>query len=567
MRGISARRLAGCAGCVLVSMLPAVSPAAPRWQRATSSHFVLYSSAERDSVLQTALELEGMAEILRMWGLGSRATMRDRVVLLAFPDKDSFRPHQPVVGGKRTQVAGYVRHLGYGSWIGYDESDERGRSVAHHEYTHTLVDEEFRLAPLCINEGLAEYLSTFTARSDAVLFGHDLPWHTFVVQAWPLFDMDELFGVGFDSPAYRGGDEQARFYAESWALVRYLIHAGGGYANLRRFVRAVAEGTPSRAAFDAAYPQESWKALPDRLRRFASEHETDSRQIGFGSPLDRVRVDIREVSAGEVGAQTCLWRGRNPSLDSTETNRMLDRAASGAPELTHAVRGVLKVFPPAGWDEAMAELRAAAAPGTHDALTLSVAGLAMMSVGLQADSTRREALLREAGDILDRSLAADSSDARAMAGFVECRIRTRDVTPRVTDRLRRIAPILPDDPDIQLWAALMDGMNAAAPAPRAPGDSLPKLDEHVYVEDLPETITKVWPHYPEGARAKGIRGTVLVQALVGRDGSVLDVRVKNSVPELDDAAVQSVKQWRFKPAQASQKPVPVWVAIPLMFSF
>jgi hypothetical protein len=128
-------------------------------------------------VLQTARELERMAEILRMWGLGSRSVVRQKVVLLAFADEKSFRPHQPVVDGKRRQVAGYVSTLPYGKWIGYAEYDPRGRAVAHHEYAHTLIAEEFLRAPLCINVGLAEYLSTFTARSDRVEFGHDPPWH------------------------------------------------------------------------------------------------------------------------------------------------------------------------------------------------------------------------------------------------------------------------------------------------------------------------------------------------------------------------------------------------------
>ena len=46
-----------------------VAGAAERWRCATTSHFTIYSAAEPDSVLQTARELERMAEILRMWDL------------------------------------------------------------------------------------------------------------------------------------------------------------------------------------------------------------------------------------------------------------------------------------------------------------------------------------------------------------------------------------------------------------------------------------------------------------------------------------------------------------------
>src|SRR5215831_4698133 len=99
-----------------------------------------------------------------------------------------------------------------------------------------------------------------------------------------------------------------------------------------------------------------------------------------------------------------------------------------------------------------------------------------------------------------------------------------------------------------------------------PSDALPAFGEFVNVEELPEPITKVPPDYPEIARASGTEGTVMLQALVGKDGKVKDVRVVKSVPVLDDAAVKAVKQWVFKPALSNNKPVAVWVAVPVRFS-
>ena len=60
-------------------------------------------------------------------------------------------------------------------------------------------------------------------------------------------------------------------------------------------------------------------------------------------------------------------------------------------------------------------------------------------------------------------------------------------------------------------------------------------------------------------------GTVLVQALVGKDGKVHDVRVQKSIPMLDASAIAAVKQWVFKPALSNNKPVAVWVAVPVRF--
>ena len=97
-------------------------------------------------------------------------------------------------------------------------------------------------------------------------------------------------------------------------------------------------------------------------------------------------------------------------------------------------------------------------------------------------------------------------------------------------------------------------------------DQLPQFGEYVYVEELPEAITKVPPLYPDIAREAGVDGVVLVQALVGKDGHVKDVRVVKPIPMLDDAAITAVKQWVFKPALSNNKPVAVWVAVPVRFS-
>jgi protein TonB len=100
-----------------------------------------------------------------------------------------------------------------------------------------------------------------------------------------------------------------------------------------------------------------------------------------------------------------------------------------------------------------------------------------------------------------------------------------------------------------------------------PGDDeLPRFGEYVYVEELPEAITKAQPVYPDLAREAGVDGTVLVQALVGKDGKVKDTRIVKSIAMLDGAALAAVKQWVFKPALSNNKPVAVWVAVPVKFT-
>jgi protein TonB len=97
-------------------------------------------------------------------------------------------------------------------------------------------------------------------------------------------------------------------------------------------------------------------------------------------------------------------------------------------------------------------------------------------------------------------------------------------------------------------------------------ESMPSFGDYVYVEELPEAVQRVAPVYPDLAREAGVDGTVLVQALVDKSGKVRDVKVQKSIPMLDQAAIDAVKKWVFKPALSNNKPVAVWVAVPVKFS-
>lgn len=104
------------------------------------------------------------------------------------------------------------------------------------------------------------------------------------------------------------------------------------------------------------------------------------------------------------------------------------------------------------------------------------------------------------------------------------------------------------------------------PETRSTPGTDPKFGDYVFVEELPEALTKVPPSYPDAARKAGVDGMVIIQALVGKDGRVKDARVTKSIPPLDESAMQCVRQWIFKPAMAGGAPVAVWVAVPIKFT-
>jgi len=103
--------------------------------------------------------------------------------------------------------------------------------------------------------------------------------------------------------------------------------------------------------------------------------------------------------------------------------------------------------------------------------------------------------------------------------------------------------------------------------PPSQEEPLPERGTWTYREQEPVAIRTVSPEYPEMARTIGIEGKVMVLALVGKDGRVKDAYVdpKQSVPGLDESAVEAVKRWVFTPALVNNHPVAVWIAVPMRF--
>jgi periplasmic protein TonB len=96
-------------------------------------------------------------------------------------------------------------------------------------------------------------------------------------------------------------------------------------------------------------------------------------------------------------------------------------------------------------------------------------------------------------------------------------------------------------------------------------DELPDQGEFVYYEDEPVPVTAPTPAYPEFARDAGITGKVTLHVLVGKDGRVKNVKVIKGVTGLNEAAIEAMKKWVFKPALSNNKPVAVWVEVPMDF--
>jgi protein TonB len=79
-------------------------------------------------------------------------------------------------------------------------------------------------------------------------------------------------------------------------------------------------------------------------------------------------------------------------------------------------------------------------------------------------------------------------------------------------------------------------------------------------------IHDVPPQYPPEAGRTRLEGAVVLMAVISQDGSVKDVRVESGLPIFAQAAIDAVKQWRYKPYLIDGEPVEVDSRITINFT-
>ncbi|MFI5167302.1 MAG: energy transducer TonB [Thermoanaerobaculales bacterium] len=83
----------------------------------------------------------------------------------------------------------------------------------------------------------------------------------------------------------------------------------------------------------------------------------------------------------------------------------------------------------------------------------------------------------------------------------------------------------------------------------------------------PVLRTKIQPTYPEIARKARVQGTVIVEAIIDKQGNVTDARVLRGLPMgVSDAAVAAIQKWKYTPATLNGRPVSVYLTVTVTFT-
>lgn len=259
--------LAVCVAAAAAAAPPAVSPPQASepysrdWKRLRSAHFVAAGNADYASMRSVVAELEGFRRALLRSLPSLRVASAAPTTVVLFKDDASFARFRPLDenGRRRDRVAAYLLSGPAASYLVVPMHREAARTFhyAFHEYTHLIVRENLGGVPEWLNEGLAEFYSTFRVapRERRAVLGEPPRNRLPALTSGGRLPLRDLLTMDRAARASAGAARQQAFYAQSWALVHFLTLGDGGRhrAGIAAYLAAVAKGAPVEAAVPAAF--------------------------------------------------------------------------------------------------------------------------------------------------------------------------------------------------------------------------------------------------------------------------------------------------------------------------
>jgi Tfp pilus assembly protein PilF len=312
------------------------------WVEVRSPHFTVISNASEKEARKIADQFEEIRGVFQNAFQKMRVDLGKPVVIFAVKSEDSMKSLLPAFW----EVKGHTHPAGW-----YQPAEEKHfvvvrtniegpnpYEIVYHEYTHALMNINFRDLPVWLSEGIAEFFGNSTIHDNYVEIGKIAPYHLQILQQNKLIPVPALLQADHSSPYYNENNRASVFYAESWAIVHYLLT--DPEARKRNLFHDFL------AAYEASgnYVDAAQKTFGD-LNKFAQKMEAYSRQTSFyvGNVKTSIHGDAKSYSSrllppAEVDSQkgelyVCTQRFK-------EAKSSLDAAVQADPNLPLAHEGL-----------------------------------------------------------------------------------------------------------------------------------------------------------------------------------------------------------------------------------
>lgn len=337
---------------LLVASLSLPAAALPRerdvWSRIETDHFLLFSNASERSTRQIATNLERLRAVVAQI-TGTEAEADRPMILYVFDSNVSMTPYKPLYNGKPANVGGFFFSRSEGFYmVLQDDAMEEADRILYHEYLHLVLGSAYGDLPLWFNEGMAELYSTFQATDKGAEIGRPVVDHVRFLRSVNLIPLAQLFAVDRDSKEYNEGFRQGIFYAQSWALVHYLLLGNPARREQTlRFFADMADGTPAAQAFRTAF-QTDEAQIEKELRDYVRRNLFNYVQIPV-APAAELKLRVTPLPRQETLTRLGdLLSFQQDGLQLTEAEKHFRAALAASPGYGPAQAGLCRIESAAG---------------------------------------------------------------------------------------------------------------------------------------------------------------------------------------------------------------------------
>jgi tetratricopeptide (TPR) repeat protein len=324
-------RLGLALACLSATATVAGADVAPQkgWKQLQTPNFEILGNAGDRDLRMVAERLEMFREAMGALFANVSVPADTRIRVLVFRNHKTYDPFKPLYEGKPAALGGYfmggddVNHITLTV-----ENRDANFELIQHEYVHLLTSGSVGSLPTWVSEGIAEYYSSFTQAPGGreVHIGVPLPRHVLHLRE-RFLPLATLVSAGRDSEHYNERDKKSTFYAESWALMHYLLLGNGQKysAKASAFVGALAEGrTLDQAARETL--QVDAAQLEQELRRYIERGQFMMQKAVFDEKLARLEklpvVPIADADAHAVLGDVLQRLRRDDDADAQLTRAL-----------------------------------------------------------------------------------------------------------------------------------------------------------------------------------------------------------------------------------------------------
>ncbi|MGB8839174.1 MAG: tetratricopeptide repeat protein, partial [Candidatus Acidiferrales bacterium] len=196
------------------------------WVEVRTANFIVVSNAGEKQARKTAIRFEQIRAVFRRSLAVASGHPSPLITILAVKDEDSMRELLPEywVKGHSHPAGIFVENLDqYFALVQLDAPGTNPYNTIYHEYYHSLTLPYFPNLPLWVAEGLAEFWGNTDVSDSGTKMGEADPDLLEELKQNRLIPLDVLFKVDQSSPYYNEDHKTSIFYAESWALIHYLM--------------------------------------------------------------------------------------------------------------------------------------------------------------------------------------------------------------------------------------------------------------------------------------------------------------------------------------------------------